>query len=130
MLGNMTMSLVPTYGWVFPLASVENISLGKPIGSAGGGRARADRGAPPPPNEMMPAIGLVLSELCHEFRRRLGHRGNRAAAIVFRPTQSDDFRRCRDFLRRPDITYGQLVVTMTDITQLTTYAGLFDLGNQ
>ena len=55
MLGNITMSFTPTYCAVFPLASVETMTLGKPIGNA---RIAAVPIAvpPPPPNEMTPWI--------------------------------------------------------------------------
>src|SRR5436190_9931147 len=54
-LGNITMSFTPTYWAVFPLASVETITLGNPIGRA---RIAAVPIAvpPPPPSEMTPSI--------------------------------------------------------------------------
>ena len=53
MLGIMVISFSPMYCAVFPLARVETISFGKPIGSA---RMPAVAMAvpPPPPSEMTP----------------------------------------------------------------------------
>ena len=55
MLGNITISDVPTYGAVLPLASVLTMSLGNPSGSA---RMPAVPIAvpPPPPSEITPSI--------------------------------------------------------------------------
>ena len=60
MLGNITMTFTPTYGVVFPLASVDTISLGNPMGKA---RMAAVPIAvpPPPPREISPWIRPVAT---------------------------------------------------------------------
>ena len=70
MLGNMTMSFTPTYWAVLPLASVETISLGKPIGSA---RIAAVAMAvpPPPPSEITPSIFFLARPVARARPARL-----------------------------------------------------------
>src|ERR1051325_6843417 len=69
MLGNMTMSLAPTYWATLPLARVETMTLGKPIGTA----AQRNHAINP----------LLLRQARQDTRRALGHGGDGLAAIAF-----------------------------------------------